>query len=673
MKNFLANPILFGLGLSTEKLIFFNSFFFSSHRIVGLVAATQLQQKTEKTGAWNLNKEYRYNLWTRTVTAIPELKNQWVGVIGTGKLTIRPQSNDVLVGKLENVKYAQVHHELSGGWDEFIPKEQLEFVPAQMNEKPFEVRLRNGVIHSIAVDKTMTNNDINQLKAALSQLQVDIRGQNLIKSKYNQLPEDGINSQAVYKVMEPTVTGKCETLYDISPLPEYLIQTHREWAPLPHLKGNGMHFKIVKTKNYDHCEHRLGYHFGLSGANEWKVNTNTMGEAVSKSAISDVIVSGKLDEYTIQSSVTVNKVIAKPGQNDQKHAEVVGAVNLTLESVQETHERPQVLPKQLIDVGNLVYTYDLPSDPTNKVRPMGDSSEEYVDDTENENVLLRKRNRKNQSSSEAGDIDEVDALKNDNIYPRESTTGHRRPRSVLENTDEEAMEDKEIDDAAVFGVKKQLKRLEAKYRLPKYWSENHEEFYQPKPTLKYAPELPLLPMFIGYRGQSIQNVKQIDVYEITRKLAQEIANDMQNANEIPLKNTLTKFNILSEVIRTMEMKQIEKLADEFYFDESEAKTTDDNVSEGWNSNEHKYTDDRVYVRSVTWKVFRDAVTEAGTGPAITLSMRWIQQRKIRGEDAAQLIAAWPKTIREPTEDMQRAFYVSLRNQSEKRALAAQRI
>lgn len=530
-------------------------------------------------------------------------------------MTIRPQSNDILIGKLEDLEYAQVHQELPNGWDDLISEQQLEFRPTKSNKKPFEVRLRNGVIHSIAVDKTMTNNDVNQLKAVLSQLQVDTRAENVIKCRHNQLPEDN-GSQAVYKVMEPTVTGKCETLYDITPLPEYLVQAHPEWAPIA---DKGMHYRIVKTKNYDNCEQRLGYHFGLSGANDWEANTNTMGEAVTKSAVSKIVVSGRLDNYIIQSSVTINKVIAKPGQNDQKYAEVVGAVNLTLESVQETQNRLKVQTEDLVDIGNLVYSYNLPSDVTNQIRPMGDSSEEEHKIT-NE---LRKESRRDN-----------DEYSSNQLRSRRSLKGYEKRRST--ESDSSSLESGLDSD------------------------ESHEKFHMPVPTLTKAPENPLSPMFIAYDGHSIQNVKDINVLEMAQKLAEEIGNDLQIPNEIPIKNSLTKFQILSELIRTMDAKQIELLAGELYIAEAEdvinEKTTEEEQLE--NENVRKTDKKQLNIRIDAWKAFRDAVTDAGTGPAITQTMEWIVRRKIHGENAAQLIATWPKTIREPTEALQRAFFVS---------------
>lgn len=47
------------------------------------------------------------------------------------------------------------------------------------------------------------------------------------------------------------------------------------------------------------------------------------------------------------------------------------------------------------------------------------------------------------------------------------------------------------------------------------------------------------------------------------------------------------------------------------------------------------------------------------GPAISEIMQLIERNEIKGEEAASLIAVLPKTIREPTEEVQRRFLVSI--------------
>lgn len=248
---------------------------------------------------------------------MPNLRNEWVGLTTKADLVVRRQSEDVLMGKLENAKYAEVNGELTDGWEQKIPKENLDYKPMKMSSEPFEIRLSNGTIHSIAVDKSMTNTELNHLKGVLSQLQVDLRARNLIESKHNQWPEyeweKNEESQPLYKVMEPTVTGKCETTYDIVKLPDYLAREYPEYKSTESLDEDTKLLEITKTKNYSNCEQKMGYHFGISRSNDWKVGTSSMG-SLWKSGLSRIIVAGNYRDYTIRSSSTTNRVVKEnPG------------------------------------------------------------------------------------------------------------------------------------------------------------------------------------------------------------------------------------------------------------------------------------------------------------------------------------------------------------------------
>lgn len=147
-------------------------------------------------------------------------------------------------------------------------------------------------------------------------------------------------------------------------------------------------------------------------------------------------------------------------------------------------------------------------------------------------------------------------------------------------------------------------------------------------------------MFIGYKGQSIKNAKQIKLVQEVQKLATEIGKDLQNQNDIHKLNTLAKFNILAKLIRVMDEKQIEEATRQLYAPQAD------------------FHSEKSSARNAAWKAYRDAVVQAGTGPAVKEAMQWIENKKIDGEEAAELIATFPKTIREPTEAMQKLFFVS---------------
>lgn len=220
------------------------------------------------------------------------MKNQWVGLYTKADLTIRPLSKDVLIGKMQNGQYSEYHDELPNGPTRH-PEKELAYQPMEMNTETFEIRLNNGAIHSIAVEKDMTNVQLNQLKSIISQLQVDVQARNLINDKYNYLPHnkdqknaDDHNQQALYKVMEPTVTSKCETTYDLSRVPLYLAQAYPDYDSAMPLEKHEHFYELFKTKNYSNCEQRMGYHFGVNGklfktmanvrimakAHEWRSN-----------------------------------------------------------------------------------------------------------------------------------------------------------------------------------------------------------------------------------------------------------------------------------------------------------------------------------------------------------------------------------------------------------------
>lgn len=208
---------------------------------------------------------------------MPDLANQFAGIFQRAYITIRPRSEFVLVGRIYKPEYAQFHGELASA-DEYEPHfGDLKFKEWPLTSTPFEIFLKDGAITHMAFDKTVTNEQANQIKGIVSQFQLDTEYENVIKCKYNQLPEKNVYN-AYYKVMEPTVTGHCETLYDVSPFPKYLIQTYPYLVPFPFLAYNDNFFEFVKTKNYSSCEQRMGYHYGFTPMSDFKPGTNQMGD-----------------------------------------------------------------------------------------------------------------------------------------------------------------------------------------------------------------------------------------------------------------------------------------------------------------------------------------------------------------------------------------------------------
>lgn len=173
-------------------------------------------------------------------------------------------------------------------------------------------------------------------------------------------------------------------------------------------------------------------------------------------------------------------------------------------------------------------------------------------------------------------------------------------------------------------------------------SSEENDFWQPKPTLEDAPQNPLLPHFIGYKGKHIGKSGKVDVIKAAKELISQIANELEDASNIPVHATLEKFTILCNLLRTMNRKQMTELE------------TNMQIS----PNELKPNDKSQVIKRNTWTVFRDAITQAGTGPAFLTIKEWIERDNIRGMEAASIVSKLPKTVRTPTDSYIRSFFVS---------------
>lgn len=402
-----------------------------------------------------------------------------------------------------------------------------------------------------------------------------------VHSKLNSIPKSDENT-GVYKVVEDTVEGECEVLYDVTPLPKYVLRRMPYLAPQPQLAGQGQFIEIMKTKNFTSCSQRPGYHFGLTGMSDWEPTTNKMSNFLSRSSVSRVILSGSLKSYTIQSSVTTNKVILSPEVYNTQKGEVVSRLNLTLSSVHSASGNAQG-PQNPQTLNSLVYDYNSPGTTDEIARSKWD--QRTTTKTEKFLSFFKKL---------------------------------RFGRSLNQHNHKNYPHDESED-----GVQEMFS----------------EEWHQSTPSMTAAPESPFLPYFIGNSGHSIQHDKNVDVNQVVKKLSSEIGQHLQVKAEIPKENTLARFTILTRVIRTMSLDQLEKATEELY--------TPGDQNAGSNP------------RRNAWMAYRDAVVQAGTGPALKTIVNFVTTKKITGEEAAQVVGSLAETARYPTSEYINTFFVRI--------------
>ncbi|PZC74123.1 hypothetical protein B5X24_HaOG208265 [Helicoverpa armigera] len=142
------------------------------------------------------------------------------------------------------------------------------------------------------------------------------------------------------------------------------------------------------------------------------------------------------------------------------------------------------------------------------------------------------------------------------------------------------------------------------------------------------PAYAALYMSAQSRGDKKQNTMN------AQKLLQDIAQQLQNPNNMPKADFLSKFNILVRIIASMSSDQLAQ--------------TSRGIEVGRTSNNNVKVD--------MWMIFRDAVVQAGTPPAFLQIKTWILNKKLQNEEAAQVISTLARTLRYPTKEIMIQFF-----------------
>lgn len=96
------------------------------------------------------------------------------------------------------------------------------------------------------------------------------------------------------------------------------------------------------------------------------------------------------------------------------------------------------------------------------------------------------------------------------------------------------------------------------------WKKNETEFWRLKSSLSQPPNIPFLPMFIGNGGNSIKSSKSVKPVVSAARVARIISQEIQNPSSMPGQQTLNKFSILIQVLKTMSSKEMRDVTKELY-------------------------------------------------------------------------------------------------------------
>ncbi|XP_014468398.1 PREDICTED: vitellogenin-2-like [Dinoponera quadriceps] len=365
--------------INERKLSF--RFGYSPHNIIMwvhfalfLLAGTALANAA----IWEKGRLYRYHVQTRAMTGANTASRQFSGLLTKGDLLLYIVEEGTMVVEVRNNKYASFHTEIASSWDEDIDeKNRLDYVDMPLSQKPYKVKFISGRILEMFANPGVPMWEVNIVKGMLSQLQysedLELRSpQELIVIP--KMPTK--NDYVTYTVREQSVSGDCDTTYDIIPLTED-VSEKVHLVPIPDLE-NDEYIDVMKNKDFGNCSQLPMYQFAVTrGKSEFD-------KFVVRTAKTNMIFSYNKEHYTIRLSVTKNKIHVRPECKDLMTTDVLTMLNMTLVQRVSIKQWP-VIPTDVKSVGNLTYIY----------------SNSSLDDTWTESVL-----RDLEFDSKSGESDE---------------------------------------------------------------------------------------------------------------------------------------------------------------------------------------------------------------------------------------------------------------------------
>ncbi|XP_063370028.1 vitellogenin-like [Cydia amplana] len=527
-------------------------------------------------GPWQTGKLYSYEVLSSTLARLEEGAS--TGGAFRARFTVRARGPGRLQARLDQPQHAQIHQDLPNTWA--LPAD-LKYQDVDNLNQIFEIYLDGGRVKSLKLPTSVSLQNENLLKGLISALQLDLSAHRNRHSAHDHLDQQ--TQQGLYRKMETDVTGDCETLYAILPV---AAEWRRELPNFSDLKEEP--FEVTKSRDYRRCHHRVAYHFGVPHELQWTgTPENPQDEQFMKQKMYSRILVG--NQGPIYKSETTSTVHVNPHLYGKQKAEVRSTVVLTLVKYDQDNEAEWQVPEGRV-IKNLLYAMN------SKPVTIQDSSS-------------------SESSSES----------------------HEHQHHHLHNHESQQNEDNEGED--------NLNRVRRSLRLKKYVTVNkvlikrsdEDKSWDSDSTSAYVnDDLPNInePAYAALYMSPQPRVDKKQNPMNAQKLIQEIAQLLQNPNNMPKNDFLSKFNILVRVIAAMSSEQLSQTSRSI-----EVAKSSNNI-----------------LKSDMWMIYRDAVTQAGTLPAFQQIKSWIMNKKIQGEEAAQVIASLPATLRYPTKDVMIQFF-----------------
>jgi hypothetical protein len=207
-------------------------------------------------------------------------------------------------------------------------------------------------------------------------------------------------------------------------------------------------------------------------------------------------------------------------------------VNVTIESITNTQKIPPL--KSPRSVGDLVYRFNYKDRDVSNFRGKSDGGYSLETDSRNS-----EENSKPQRSNDPGTSQLSGKHTNTNDEDDSDELSWKQPKRTRRSLQTKIAASGNNNDSNSSSS-----------------SEENEE--KSEVELDSAPCMPLIPFFLGIQGSKLRTSKHIDLVQIVVKLATKIGSDLENPGSLVDDNTLSKFALMTSILRIMNSKQIDE-------------------------------------------------------------------------------------------------------------------
>lgn len=314
------------------------------------------------------------------------------------------------------------------------------------------------------------------------------------------------------------------------------------------------------------------------------------------------MICGDLENFLVQSTVTTDKIVVAPHLYNEQKGIVASQFNLTLIKAGESKEEPVTLPSDAQEYSSLQYLYNPAgiSEEARSSRSKRSAKQELTsknnlehgkrlndfDDKANNDKGLPKSNKGNNSQeqkhstekskgkqnsgkSHEGDSGES-APKRKHTVEKTLINSEKNPHKPRKNISDSNDSSSDSSSSSSSSSDSDSDSDSSSISMP-----SEEGYWQPRPSLKSAPNSPLLPLFIGYSGSSIQASK-LNGVETAQKLASYVGRNLARRNSLNPQHTLSGFSRLVTLLQTMNEEQMRQSAAKVYFDYTKASQKSQN-------------------------------------------------------------------------------------------------